>query len=409
MLYAGMVLQKHYEIRGVIGQGGMSTVYQARDLNTGKLLAIKDVKRSGNSSDRVVEQSLVGEGKMLKQLSNPHLPRIYDIIENPENFMLVMDFIEGESLDKVIAERGAQPVELVLEWGMQICEVFHYLHTQPIPIIYRDMKPANVILKPDGTLMMIDFGTARTQKLDRQMQEDTICIGTEGFAAPEQYGGHGQSDARTDIFCLGGTLYNMVTGQAPRAQGMLPLEYLKPELKDTPIAQIINRCLRGDPDARYQTALELHEDLYAARTGTFGQVSRTGFRKAGWQKQDPSGNGMISSGLSTIFSRSASPEQKPEDRSAAAATTIWNGDAAQHPSVSHQPQAVPDDGLWGKLMLIGLILSVVFILMAGILIIMGNSMAGAVFLVLTIASAGLAVVSLILSRRVQADFYEGEE
>ena len=150
MLHAGEVLQGRYEIIAMIGKGGMSTVYQARDIKSRQLLAIKDVKRSAREQNQVVEQSLTAEGRMLKQLSNPHLPRIYDIIENADNIMLVMDFIQGESLDKVIARNGAQSVERVLDWGMQICEVFHYLHNQPTPIIYRDMKPANVMLRPDN-------------------------------------------------------------------------------------------------------------------------------------------------------------------------------------------------------------------------------------------------------------------
>ena len=184
---------------------------------------------------------------MLKQLSNPHLPKIYEIIENSDNFMLVMDFIEGESLDKVIARTGPQSVDQALDWGMQICDVFYYLHNQPIPIIYRDMKPANVMLQPDGKLMMIDFGTARTQKVGVQMQADTICIGTAGFAAPEQFGGIGQSTARTDIFCLGATLYNFVTGHSPceKPMGILPLEMWNPALANSPIAEIIYKSSRS--------------------------------------------------------------------------------------------------------------------------------------------------------------------
>ena len=174
MLYAGQVLNERYQIIKEIGKGGMSTVYQARDLSTGNLLAVKDVKRTGKEANQAIEQSLVTEGNMLMKLSNSHLPRIYDIIENADSFMMVMDFIEGESLDKVIARDGAQPMDRVLDWGMQICEVFEYLHNQPTPIIYRDMKPANVILKPDGQLMMIDFGSARTEKFGGVMAADSL-------------------------------------------------------------------------------------------------------------------------------------------------------------------------------------------------------------------------------------------
>ena len=139
MLNAGQVLNGRYQIIKVIGKGGMSTVYQAKDLINGNLLAVKDVERTGTDANQAVEQSLMTEAKMLMQLSNSHLPKIYDIIEQPENFLMVMDFIDGQSLDKVIVREGAQPMDRVLDWGMQICEVFHYLHNQYTPIIYRDI------------------------------------------------------------------------------------------------------------------------------------------------------------------------------------------------------------------------------------------------------------------------------
>ena len=252
MLNIGMVLNDRYEIIGLIGRGGMSTVYQARSLPDGKLLAVKDVTRSAGSENQVVEQSLNAEGRMLKQLSNPHLPRIYDSIETPTNIMLVMDYVNGESLDKIIARTGPQPMERVLDWGMQICNVFSYLHGQPIPILYRDMKPANVMVDAGGKIMMIDFGTARTEKVGVEMQEDTVCIGTVGFAAPEQYGGFGQSTAQTDIFCLGATLYNMITGHSPceHPVGILPLERWDPGLESAPLAQIIYKCTRNVKNKR---------------------------------------------------------------------------------------------------------------------------------------------------------------
>ena len=314
MLRPGEIINGKYEIIGLIGRGGMSAVYKARSLTDGRPLAVKDVDRSKESGNQVFEERLTEEGQMLKRLSNTHLPKIYDIIENPDSFMLVMDFVEGESLDKVIARNGPQQEAYVYNWGMQICDVFTYLHSQNPPIIYRDMKPANVILQPDGKIMMIDFGTARTQKTGLGISSDTICIGTQGFAAPEQYGGMGQSDARTDIFCLGATLYNMITGHSPydNPKGILPLETWNPALAKSPLNAIISKCTQMSPLERYQTAAELRADLEQAAKGRFkGERKIAAAVPGGWQKQAPKTTGALN-GLSGLLQRSLKPEKKPE-------------------------------------------------------------------------------------------------
>lgn len=414
MLHAGEVLQGRYQIIKIVGKGGMSTVYQARDLTNQNLLAVKDVERSGQTADRVVEQSLGAEGKMLKQLSNPHLPKIYDIIENTENFMLVMDFIEGESLDKVIAREGPQSPERVCYWGMQICEVFDYLHKQPKPIIYRDMKPANLILKPDGTLMMIDFGTARTQKDDVVMAQDTTCIGTAGFAAPEQYGGSGQSTARTDIFCLGATLYNMIVGRMPSSIVGVPFENLNPLDPDMPLSDIIRKCTKSDPLERYQTAMELYEDLYLASTGAFRSSSKAksgGLRKVEWQKQNFSGTGMISGALAGKIQRGktettpfrevpVTPAQ--EKSSPETATAAWQ-EQAQHAAAGteyykEQNFDQPDD-IWHKVMMIGVLVAMIFLVLSVVLILCNQITAAIVFMMIALGAAALAVVGVIQNRR----------
>lgn len=425
MMNAGQILNGRYEILRLIGKGGMSTVYQARDLTNGNLLAIKDAVRTGKGENQAVEQKLVDEGNMLKQLSNSHLPRIYDIIENPDSFMLVMDFIQGESLDRVLKREGAQPMERVLDWGIQICEVFDYLHNQPTPIIYRDMKPANVMLQPNGHLMMIDFGTARNQKVGVAMMADTLCLGTAGFAAPEQFGGIGQSTPRTDIFCLGATLYNMITGHSPcdRPQGILPLETWNPALKDTPISYIIYKCTRNDPDARYQTARELQEDLRRAQSGTFGSPAG-GFGKSGklnnreFQKQNVKPAGGLSGGLSGLLNlgKPSAPEKGKSAELAAGTVPVgktgWETVAptpVQQYAYSYpvyqnynppvvEPQ-VQSEGPWKKLTLIGLVIALTMLLCGVLLIVMAQLMAGLIFMIVALGAAVLAVAGAILGRR----------
>ena len=170
-----------------------------------------------------------------------------------------MDYIEGEPLSKIIKEHGPQPQEIVVAWGKQLCEVLYYLHTRKPAIIYRDMKPSNIMLRPDGNIKLIDFGIAREYKEDNT--EDTDSLGTKGYAAPEQFGGNGQTDARTDIYCLGVTLYHLVTGRNPCKEPyeVRPIREVNAALSGG-LEQIILKCTRKNPNERYQTAMEL---LYA--------------------------------------------------------------------------------------------------------------------------------------------------
>lgn len=190
MLEIGSLVDGKYKILSEIGHGGMSVVYMAINEKANKTWAIKEVRRDGIVNFEAVKQGLTVETDMMKRLNHPNLPSIVDVIEGDDTFLIVMDYIEGISLKKKLDEEGAQSQENVIEWAKQLCDVLGYLHTRTPAIIYRDMKPANVMLKPDGKPMLIDFGTAREFK-ERNV-EDTTCLGTRGYAAPEQFGGMGQ-------------------------------------------------------------------------------------------------------------------------------------------------------------------------------------------------------------------------
>ena len=229
MLKIGDLLGGKYRILSVVGRGGMSTVYLARNERANKNWAVKEVRKSGVNQDQVVEQSLLTEVEIMKHLNNPHLPSIIDVIDIDDTFVIVMDFVEGNSLEKVL-EHGAAPEAQVIDWAKQLCDVLLYLHSCNPPIIYRDMKPSNVVLRPDGVVMLLDFGTAKEYKYD-ESGDATTCLGTRGYAAPEQYGGHGRTDARTDIYCLGATLYHLVTGKHPSSEPyMKPVRKINPKL-----------------------------------------------------------------------------------------------------------------------------------------------------------------------------------
>ena len=262
MLQIGSLVDNKYKILSEIGHGGMSVVYLAMNERANKTWAVKEVRKDGTCDFEAVKQGLVVETDMLKKLNHPHLPSIIDVIDTDDSFLIVMDYIEGKSLQSVLRNSGAQSTDMVIDWGKQLCDVLGYLHGQNPPIIYRDMKPANVMLKPDNTITLIDFGTAREFK-NRSMVEDTTCLGTRGYAAPEQFGGRGQTDARTDIYCLGATLYHLITGHSPAEPPyeIKPLSYWDPSFAGSGLEKIIAKCCQQDPEARYQTCADLLYDL----------------------------------------------------------------------------------------------------------------------------------------------------
>lgn len=260
MTAIGSVVDGKYEILKEIGKGGMSVVYLAMDKRLNKQWAVKEISKNGNGKNHeVVINSLVAEANLMKRLDHPALPRIVDIIDNGTTLYIVMDYIEGESLDKILLEYGAQPEEIVFEWAKQLCDALGYLHSQKPPIIYRDMKPANIMLKPEGNLKVIDFGIAREYK--EKNLADTTVLGTKGYASPEHYGAR-QTDARSDIFTLGITLHHLLTGIDPRPDDYIyaSVRQWNPELSDG-IEAIIDKCTAIDPDNRYQSCSELMYDL----------------------------------------------------------------------------------------------------------------------------------------------------
>ena len=262
MLQIGSLVDNKYKILSEVGHGGMSVVYLAINERANKTWAVKEIRKDGVCDFEAVKQGLVVETDMLKKLNHPYLPSIIDVIDTEDSFLIVMDYIEGKSLQSVLKNGGAQDQKQVIKWSIQLCDVLGYLHSREPAIIYRDMKPANVMLKPSGDITLIDFGTAREFK-NRAMVEDTTCLGTRGYAAPEQFGGRGQTDARTDIYCLGATMYHLVTGHSPAEPPyeIKPLSYWDPAFYGTGLEQIIAKCCQQDPAHRYQSCAELMYDL----------------------------------------------------------------------------------------------------------------------------------------------------
>ena len=260
MAAIGSVIEGKYEILKLIGEGGMSKVYLAMDKRLNKQWAVKEIeKRARDEHNEIVIQSAIAEAHLIKKLDHPSLPRIVDIIDQSNVIYVIMDYIEGEPLDRILKTYGAQPQEIVIEWAKQLSEVLDYLHTYDPPIIYRDMKPANVMMKPDGNLKLVDFGIAREYK--QENIADTVNLGTKGYAAPEQFGGKGQTDPRTDVYCLGVTLYHLVTGHNPTEPPyeLKRIREWNPQLSGG-LEKIIQKCTQLNPEDRYQSCAEL---LYA--------------------------------------------------------------------------------------------------------------------------------------------------
>jgi serine/threonine-protein kinase len=258
----------------------MSVVWQARNDRSNKIWAVKEVLRSGLVDDRLAEMALLAEIDTLKHLRHDNIVAISDVLETPDSLLVLMDYVEGRPLGQARTEvlQGSETVELVngafpqadvIRWAKQLAGVFTYLHSQTPPIIYRDLKPSNIMLRPNGDVVLIDFGTAR-RWAGGQLQSvsgaaGTVALGTYGYAAPEVLLGDintDRADPRSDIYSLGVTLYHLVTGHNPSQPPyeVYPIRQLNPALSGG-LEKIIARCVQTNPEDRYQNCDQLLYDL----------------------------------------------------------------------------------------------------------------------------------------------------
>lgn len=255
MLELGSILEHRYEIRKKLGQGGFSQVYFAYDKEKGRNRAIKEVKKSQSEQ---IHNMAHREAELIRKLQYPYFPEIEEIIETDQAFYIVMEYLEGESLQTILNRLGPQPQKEVVKWAKDICLMLEYLHNCNPPVIYQDMKPGNIILQSGGNLRLIDFGAAWEEK-DGQ---DQICLGTRGYAAPEQLDDNGRIDARTDIYSLGVTMYHLLTGKDPCKFpcANYSIRHWNRSLSRR-LEKIIWKCTRENPMERYSTCKELRQEL----------------------------------------------------------------------------------------------------------------------------------------------------
>jgi len=278
-LQSGSVLMNRYAIQEVIGIGGMGAVYRARDLhfpNAVKLVAVKEMIIQAR--DPLVRQTIVQnferEANILVALEHPSIPRIFDYFSYNERSYLVLEFINGKDVEEMLAQsQNFYPEEQVIQWAIELCDVLTFLHNhKPEPIIFRDMKPSNVMVNQNNHIILIDFGIAKNF---RSNQKGTM-IGTEGYSPPEQY--RGEASPQADIYALGATLHHILTRKDPRLEppftfGDRPVRKYNPAISQE-MEEVVSKALQYNPSDRYQSAQEMKEAMLSAgrKTGLLSRI-----------------------------------------------------------------------------------------------------------------------------------------
>src|SRR5215472_17074259 len=258
-LEPGVVLQQRYRIERLLGGGGMGMVYLARDQRlSNRPCAIKEMVDHFIDPQQRLEANeyFAREADTLAQLKHAAIPAISDRFDHQNRHYLVMEFVEGRNLEEELEQRGVPfPEGLVIDIARQLCDVLAYLHGHQPPIIYRDLKPSNVMLTTTGRVVLVDFGIARLFKAQRK----GTMIGTLGFAPPEQY--QGVAEPRTDIYSLGATLHYVLTGRDPERFppfSFPPVRELRPQVSAN-LAGAIDRALSYKVEGRPQSVPEFRD------------------------------------------------------------------------------------------------------------------------------------------------------
>jgi serine/threonine protein kinase len=280
-LQAGVTLANRYAIQEVIGIGGMGSVYRARDMhfpNVTKLVAVKEMINT--APDPLVRETIVQnferEANLLATLHHSSIPRIFDYFSLESRSYLVLEFIHGKDMEAIINEtNGFLPEYQVLSWAIELCDVLEYLHShKPDPIIFRDMKPSNVMINSSGDVMLIDFGIAKVF----QSGIKGTMIGTEGYSPPEQY--RGDATPAADIYALGGTIHHALTRRDPRLEPPFsfaerPLRRINPAVS-AELEAVVNTSLEYAPESRFRTAADMKQALMNVARKTGVLVRNTG-------------------------------------------------------------------------------------------------------------------------------------
>jgi serine/threonine protein kinase len=254
-------LKNRYKVGSTLGVGAYGTVYLAEDSeNKGAKVAVKEIVEQDLSPDERADalELFSRESRILMSLRHRGLPAVIDSFSADECHYLVMEYIEGETLEALLKKSASPfPAKKVTAWALELAKILEYLHTRkPDPVIFRDLKPSNIMLDSRGQIRLIDFGIARYFTAGKI--KDTYAMGTPGYSPPEQYG-HGQSDMRTDIFSLGVTLYHLLTNQDPAQFNFKfpsPGQYASSDVPDW-FEKILMKCIALNPSDRFQSSTDL--------------------------------------------------------------------------------------------------------------------------------------------------------
>ncbi len=255
---SGQTVGDRYELLEQIGLGGYFQVYLGKD-KSNKKYSIKVCDKYKPGMGGMARSALLQEPHLMMQFNHPAIPKVFDIVEDDRHLFVVREYVDGEALSTLLSKNGPLTVDRTVELGIELADVLQYLHTHTPPYIYRDMKPANVIITPSGAVRLIDFGIV--MQYGPNAKEEPDFLGTKGYAAPEQISG-GTIDSRADIFGLGVTLHQCITGISPNLPPYEtpPIRTVNPALPKG-LEYIISKCIEPDPDDRYQSCVELIADL----------------------------------------------------------------------------------------------------------------------------------------------------
>ena len=267
----GSKIGERYTVLKLLGQGGFFKTYLVTDEKCNKSLAMKVCDKNHRGYSATLREVILQEPHMMMKLNHPAVPKVFDIVEDENNICIIREYVEGQTLDTVLQESGPIKQEMVLNWAIQLCDVLGYLHKQNPPYIYRDMKPANVILQPCGNVKVVDFGAVKVY--DALQKLDDCVLGTRGYASPEGY--HGKTDSRSDIYSLGMTLHHLLTGVDPNTPPYetKPIRAINPNLSRD-LEAIILRCTQLNPEDRFQNCDEL---MIALQGGSIYPTKKKGF------------------------------------------------------------------------------------------------------------------------------------
>jgi serine/threonine protein kinase len=336
MIAPSTIVGGRYRVVRSLGGGGMKLVYLAEDLRlAGRSCALAEMVDSITSTD--LQQQAVAafqrEADMLAQLANEHIPRIFDRFSEANHHYLVMEYIDGVTLEDELRNNGGKlPPRLMIEIALQILTTLEYLHNLDPPVIYRDLKPSNVMITGDGMAKLIDFGIAR----HFAPLTNATMIGTQGYAPPEQY--RGRVETRSDLYALGATMHHALSGRDPAAEppfSFPPLRKLCPELDPT-LAAVVDQALAYDVVNRMRDATEFKRRLIEIQTGESSKpTTATGNRSLERpQLPLPLGNAGPAATAESAAASAGAASQPARSNSAASS-------GARGPSTPARPSPVP--------------------------------------------------------------------